>query len=307
MNSSNYQANHFIELAEEIRSGEISLKDLYYCQLITDINHLDDAEFTDVEVDFDNIDQEENISNFLPLVNFEFTKNVMSQVRQIAKEKQLAQQPVNQISQENITNKGFYGFNIPKIQAEPDYKYVDSSNSYSGIKTTNQNAYQQSFYSVIDQSLNSNQNSCKINHQATKNNINSSTVVAQNQTNAFFNKSNMLVAFIAFTLTIITASLINIYKNNDSGFSTLASNSASIQHVAMKKVLEQTPTTLASNNLNHQNYTLNFGTTPINQGIKLIGFTKITAVNSGLVLESKQAANLSILFSNFEIQKRLAK
>lgn len=305
MNSSNYQANSLIELAYEIRSGEMSLKDLYYNQLIADIAHLDDADFTDVEVDPDYYDQE-SLDSFHPLVNFEFTKNVMSQVRQVAKEKQSQQHPTKEIAKTENTDKGFYNFNIPSSLTAPNYaNLATGSNSLqTNINGTSANSGYQSFYSEATTSQPA------VDNYSNSIGRTSTTTTASTLNNGIFTKSNILTAFIAFMLTMITVSLINIYRTNDNGFSTLANNNPATntqQQVAIKQILEQKPIILANKKAEQQNYTVNFGTVPISQGIKLVSFSRTTSVNSGLVLASKEATNLSILFSNFEIQKRLAK
>lgn len=309
MNSSNYQANSLVELADEIRSGEISLKDLYYSQLISDIEHLDDAEFTDIEADPDYHNQE-SLDSFHPLVNFEFTKNVMSQVRQVAKAKQAQQQPNQKSNKTNVADKGFYGFSIPNALTVPNYSNIatGSNVAQNEIGKTTTNSGYQSFYSESITSQNQPNNR---KHSETNSTSQSSDVAtAPTSISGFFTKSNLLVAFIAFMLTMITVSLVNIYKSNESGFSTLASNnppSAVQQQVAMQQILEQKPIILVNKKAEPQDYTLNFGTALISHGIKLVSFSKTTAIHSGLMLASKEATNLSILFSNFEIQKRLAK
>lgn len=287
-----YQAKNFynplLQLSDDLENGNVSLKDLYYDQLLVEFSRQNDA---DIDCEFSEEVEHDDIS--LKLASFAFTQNVMAMIKQDKPDNLLADVDCSEV---DLTS------NTAKSTPKP-FIAVDALSTVKAPKTTvdvdnfdipNVNYQQgQAFFSqahtdeLAQESDNTNY-STSANETATQ-------VLSKEQESPLLSKMNILLAFGAFLVTLLAFNWFSSSSDNNGGFSTLASN----QPAAQQPMVAQQTVPVAPG-------VESYHPVPITEGVQYISLEVVRPVfETDLTLTHEQAANLEVLISNFEVQKRL--
>lgn len=286
-----YQAKNFynplLQLSDDLENGNVSLKDLYYDQLLVEFSRQNDAdtdcEFSE-EVEFDDIS--------LKLASFAFTQNVMAMIKQDKPDNLLADVDCSEVDLTNnvakSTPKPFIAVDaLCTVKAPKPAVNVDNFDIPSTSYQHGQAFFSQAHTDELAQERDDTNYATDLNETV-------SQVLSKEQESPLLSKLNILLSFGAFLVTLLAFNWFSSSSNNNS-FSTLASNQPAVQQ---PMVAQQTAPVVS----NVENY----HPVPITDGVQYISLEIARpAFETDLTLTHEQAANLEVLISNFEVQKRL--